>query len=233
MKPLFRWTIGGRLCNDSIEILNQSIYLISKCYPEADAIVCYNGIEKSQLQKIKAELYEQHHVPEMEYPPKKEMWKMYPPRLRPEGHEIVLDNDVLIFSRIKEIDLFLSGNYTLMLRGRARAYGKYDHKVPQPHAINSGLYGLPPNFDLASKIKECCKEDKIREWEKWCDDQGVIAYSLFQTDYIIIEPDVILNYFPEYTHPLPFNIKGVHFQGLNRGRRTNWKKLISSLKRHL
>jgi len=134
MKPLFRWTIGGRLCNDSIEILNQSIYLISKCYPEADAIVCYNGIEKSQLQKIKAELYEQHHVPEMEYPPKKEMWKMYPPRLRPEGHEIVLDNDVLIFSRIKEIDLFLSGNYTLMLRGRARAYGKYDHKVPQPIA---------------------------------------------------------------------------------------------------
>lgn len=225
MKPLIRWTLGN-VSDDGMDMLKESISLCKRYYPNADLVVCHNSIPKSRLAGLDVELHEQTHTPDMEYPPRAEMWKMYPARMRPESHELVLDNDLLILRPPQEIKEFFESNKTLMLRGRARAYGRYDHLVPQPHAINSGLYGMPPGFDLATRIMVACANDKVREWTDWCDDQGVIAFALFQHDHIIIEPEVILNYFPEYTFPLPPNLYGVHFQGANRNLRRNWRELI-------
>jgi hypothetical protein len=201
---------------------------MKRVYPQADRVVCVNGIDKSKIPNIDAELYFQTHTPDIEYQPKAEMWKMYPARMRIDSHEIVMDNDLIIFNRVPEIDRFVSGDFTLMLRGRSRRYGKYDHLVPMPHAINSGLYGMPPNFNLALSIKDACAGDTIREWTEWCDDQGIIAYSLFKHNHIIIEPETIFNYFSEYNlSSLPSNLSGVHFIGSNRGAHGNWRKLIS------
>jgi len=225
MKNLIRWTVGD-VSQDGLDILQYSIRLFKKCYPDIDRVVCFNNIEKNKLCNLDADLLQQHHTEDMEYLPQREMWKMYPARMRPESHEIVIDNDLIIFRRFKEIDDFLNSDFTLMLRGRARKYGRYDHLVPQPHAINSGLYGMPPHFDLASKIKKACENDVDRAWIEWCDDQGVIAYSLFQNQHIIIEPETILNYFPEYDFPLNISLCGVHFQGANRNLRKNWRLLL-------
>jgi hypothetical protein len=227
MKILIRWTIGN-VCQDGIDILKYSINSIKKNYPNFERVVCFNNINKEKLTHLNAELFQQYHTDDIEYCPKNELWKLYPPRLDKEAHEIVIDNDLIIFSRIKEIDFFVKNNYTLMLRGRGRAFGRYDHKVPQPHAINGGLYGMPPYFDFAAKIKECCKDDKIRAWFDRSDDQGVIAYALFSQNHIIIEPHTILNYFPEYDYALPQQIRGVHLIRSNIGKRKDWRKIIYS-----
>ena len=52
-------------------------------------------------------------------------------------------------------------------------------------------------FDFSEKIKEACSNDLCRKWENWCDDQGVIAYALTSIDFKIIEPHVIINFFPD------------------------------------
>lgn len=225
MKNLIRWTVGD-VCQDGLDILKHSIRLIKKNYPNFERVVCFNNINKKKLIHFDATLFEQLHTNDIEYAPKNELWKLYPPRLDKESYEIVIDNDLIIFSRIKEIDFFLTSNHTLMLRGRARAFGKYDHKIPQGYAINGGLYGMPPDFDFAQKIRDCCKDDKIRDWTERCDDQGIIANCLLSQKHLIIEPGTILNYFPEYNFALPYELKGIHLIRSNVGQRKNWKQII-------
>lgn len=227
-KPLFRFTLGD-VSFDGMCILRTAIKKIKSLYPACDIVICYNSISEKILK-----YYDDLDVStirattsEVEYDPKNEMWKMYPPRIDIDTHEIVLDNDLIFFSRIKEIDEFFSGEHTLLLRGKARSYGNYDHLVPMDYAFNSGLYGMPPKFDLSKYIKETCKNDIERKWTKWCDDQGVIAHSLTKVKFKIIENNVITNYFPEDEYDLPYDIKGVHLIGSNRCMQKNWKTLIA------
>ena len=163
----------------------------------------------------------------MEYLPINEMWKMYPPRYDINSHEIVMDNDFIIFDKCQVLEDFFKGNHTLLLRGKARSYGKYDHLVPQPFAINSGFFGMPPNFDFLKKIKYACKNDIERKWTSWCDDQGIITHCLMQEEFKVIENDIFKNYFAEDDYDLSYNIKGLHLIGLNRGKRKNWKSILS------
>jgi hypothetical protein len=225
-KPLIRITLGD-VSQDGLDLLKLSVKKLKKLYSECDVYVCYNTIKKEKLENIDCDLICCENTKDVEYAPYKEMWKMYPPRLRIDSHEIVIDNDLLIFSRIKEIDNFFNGNHAVLLRGKARSYGKYEHLVPMPYAFNSGFYGMPPYFDFSEKIKEACKNDLFRKWENWCDDQGVIAYALTSIEFKIIEPNVIINSFPDEDKILTETINGVHFIGLNRGLRKNWKALTS------
>lgn len=227
-KIIFRFTLGVTH-QDGLDVLYFSIKKLKNIYPEAQIVVCYNSIKnKNILKNLDAELFHVKNKGEMEYDPKHEMWKMYPPRYDINSYEIVMDNDVFLFSRCQQIDEFFQGNHCLLLRGKARSYGKYDHLVKQPFAFNSGFYAMPPQYDFLSDIKLACRDDDKREWTNWCDDQGIISHCLMKRNYEIIENDTILNYFPEDSFEIPLGIKGIHFIGLNRGLRKNWKSILYS-----
>src|ERR1035438_4703034 len=99
-------------------------------YDNFDWMVCHNNIDKEDLRFVKhlsprIVLYEQKWeecaIPDFCSTIKNKdgtsndcskvggsLWKVCPARMRPEGYEIISDNDLIIFSRFKEIDEFLN-----------------------------------------------------------------------------------------------------------------------------
>ena len=225
-RKIIRWTLGD-VHEDGLECLRVSIRFAKRIYPECERFVLHNTISHGRLRGIDANLVEQRHNEEVEYQPWREMWKLYPPRLDTGSHELVLDNDVIIWRRVPQLDEFWSGDHSVLLAGKARKYGKYDGLVPAGYVINSGFYGMPPGFDFASGIRDAVKRDVSRKWEMWCDDQGIVACCLTKENHVVVGPNTILNYFPEDRFELSYGLCGVHFQGMNRGLRGNWRKLLS------
>jgi hypothetical protein len=215
MKPLFRITIGP-VQELGIRLLRKNVRLLKKNYPEADVVVCFNQIDPNLLNVNVEKINQADFANSLPYIPKLETWKLYPPRLRLSSHEIILDNDILIFRRIAEIDEFLNSNRPLLLKGRRRVYGKYEHLVPQPFAINSGIFGLPPNFDFQQEIKNFCKNDKEKKWTHWCDDQGIIGGILITKNPIFITMESVMNYLSEFNIQPKSNWNGIHLIGSNR-----------------
>jgi hypothetical protein len=68
-------------------------------------------------------------------------------------------------------------------------FGKYHGDVTTGHAINSGLYGMPPGFDFEAKIKEVQKDDRVRAWESRFDDQGLSRILSVDMPFILLEQD--------------------------------------------
>src|SRR5688572_12825908 len=103
MKPLARWTVG-KVTNTGMEILRESVRVFGRIYPEFDRVVCYNNVERPAGFDG---LYEQMAT-DLPYPllgPDADPgeggspasgWKLCPPRLRPEAHELWLDNDIVV-----------------------------------------------------------------------------------------------------------------------------------------
>ena len=156
MKPLFRLTIGP-VKEFGLKLLKKNVRLIKKNYPEADVVVCFNQIDPALLNVDVDKINQLDYVNSLPYYPKAETWKLYPPRLRMESHEIILDNDILFFKRIPEIDEFLSSNRSLLFEGRFREYGKYDHLIPKSITKESICQKYGCNFLL--RDKRLCDND--------------------------------------------------------------------------
>lgn len=100
-------------------------------------------------------------------------WKLYPPRLRPETHEIFIDHDVVLTKRLPQIDLFLSRADAFLYSespSGARNYGRFDALVERGFRMNSGLFGVPPGFRFDFSL--------VGEWRDYFDEQGFVAASL-------------------------------------------------------
>jgi hypothetical protein len=237
MKPLFRYTLGP-VSNLGFEILKESINLLKKNY-DCDIVVCYNQIKnKDILKEINEELIDQEkYTNSLPYAPIKEIWKICPPRLSPNTHEIFLDNDLIITNKIPQIDEFLrEKEKTIILSGftgerhkvngkevQKRYYGQYDHFIDQKYIINGGLFGIPPNFDFEDKLKNLC----IGNWQQdrelaHNDDQGIITAALtINNEAIVIPEDQILIYDCAYAKYKECN--GYHFLESNRNENhTGW-----------
>ena len=218
MKPLVRWTIGGNVHDLGVECLKLSIKSFKKIYGSVfDYVICYNNLNEKHLKiisNLNINLYEQFHNEELEYVPKGCAWKLYPPRLASKSHEIFMDNDLIIYNRLKTIDDFLADKIeTFGLQGYGM-YGKYEKYVRSVQHMNVGLFGLCPNFDLATFIKLYQCNDEIRAWETYFDDQGLIAACLFNhSECSIINFEEINN----CHHQFKFAKCGSHFCHLNQG----------------
>lgn len=225
MCGVVRWTIGP--CSDlGLKCLFKSVSAIRKLYPKLHRVICYN--DKNVVRKIEgisAELYEQKHTLDIEYEPKNEIWKLYPPRLYPNVHELFFDNDVVLLNKCPKIEAYIaSTKHALIYEGIHGLHGKYSDKVPKGMRINSGIFGLPPNFNFAEAIKELQKEDKTRNWEHRWDDQGVIGAILGNIPHFMITQKEI----PCCENNLPLNALGYHFVGLNRLKNSAWRKFIKN-----
>lgn len=216
-KPLCRWTVGPTHSR-GIEILCKSVLNFRKLYPEFDLTICYNQLDENKisyinqsLKQININFYRQTGL-EINIAPivgdawNGPCWKLYPPRLRIDSHELILDNDVILYERLSEIDMFLqNSNKFLVLAAKYRNYGQFDHLVGDLK-INSGLYGLPPKYDLESKIYQMSTD----KWLIRGDDQGILAANLQKEDLIVVDMQSLLPLDDKHNYFVS-GIKGAHF----------------------
>jgi hypothetical protein len=222
MKPLIRYTIGD-VSSNGISCLYESIQRIKKLYPECDVCVCYNQIDFQVFDKWGVELVDQRQfIESLPLPPNigfNVHWKLYPPRLRPESHEIFIDNDILLHRRVDAIDGFLSSSKDcLVYQGLHGLYGFFRHFVPGHLRINSGIFGLPPLFDLSLHIRNAIQNTHFKRWSGKFDEQGLIAYTLTQNPYRIISLAQVPILESNWDYKDHLNNKencGFHFVGLN------------------
>jgi len=143
-------------------------------------------------------------------------WKICPPRMRPESYELILDNDVVIHGTSDIFEKAIAENKCLMTEGHFRNFGKYADKLPSKLRLNSGLIGLPPNYDFGKDLKEV-----FMGWDdtgEAFDEQGLIALALTKNPYYIM-PLSELHICHENYVKTPF---GIHFVRVNSGAYTFW-----------
>jgi hypothetical protein len=225
-KPIWRWTLGP-VSDQGFYILKESVKKIKQTYGTTfQYVVCWNGLtpkQLDQLKQIKVDLFQQ--MPDsLPYPPKNEMWKLYPPRLDMNVHEIVVDNDIVIFDKIPIIDQFLESNFNLLYEGLHRSLGSYDRYVPPGLRINSGIYGVPPGFDLKAGILHLLSNDKTPGWKDRFDDQGIIAHVLTKNgNFQILRQSTVPILEPQMVAPKT-GCQGMHFVFANRMESQPWNQ---------
>ena len=219
MKPIARWTIGNTF-RHGYECLIRSIHSFLAYY-DLEVNVYYNcKIEAihSVIKKFpEANFVDQSSYLESKIKPMGVAWKLYPLRIDITRHEISIDNDIILNEPVPEIEKFFQGTHTLLLEDIARAYGKFEKHVPPGLFINSGIYGMPPGFDLSRYFNFYVHKN----WDinalgnhaanKTFDEQGFIALALSNKSYTIIPNSVITNCEWQLVEG-----KGHHFIGLNR-----------------
>lgn len=214
IKPIIRFTIGPA-SKSGFECLERAISQIQKLY-STDIVICHN-CEAEQVSHLGCTLFDQRTV-ESETPPMGVAWKLYPPRLDLQRHEILIDNDIILEERVAEIDQFLqSDEHCLLLEGESRTYGRFQKHVPARLKVNSGIYGMPPGFDFATYVKSYSG----KEWEinatgthaqsKTFDEQGLVAFVLGHQKHFLIPNTTVTNCEKRWIKG-----KGMHFVGLNR-----------------
>lgn len=217
MKPLVRFTMGNTHPY-GFRILKLSVKSFTDLYQDQfDYVIVHNSLSDTQIKDISdlgVPLLEASYHNEIKYPPQDTKWKLYPQRLRPDSHEIVLDNDIIWFNKLRQIDEFLKSDKFLIVSGRQRNLGHYDKFVPKGMNLNSGILGYPPGFDLTKEICKIIDDEPFNLWQHWNDDQGIMATIILNTsNYIRIPLNEVTISYPEYT-PCPY---ATHFCGINKG----------------
>lgn len=224
---LFRFTIGN-LNSLATRCLIRSIKQIKALY-DAEIYILYNGEPPFHLNHLPVTIIDQtDHIGDLPLPVGV-AWKLYPPRLRKDSHEIFIDNDLVINDKIPEIDQFLENdNKCLLLEEDTRTYGRFTKHVPANIYVNSGLFGVPPEFDFGKYVKYYTigKQWEINALGKYAesctfDEQGLVALILSNQKHIMISKKTITN-----CEQTLIPAKGNHFIGLNRRNYEPFKKFM-------
>lgn len=214
-KPLARWTIGG-CSNLGIEVLKESIFKFSEAYPEFDKVLCYNNLTSHNLEEIKKIKIRKHKQTneECSFVMGKQNfmgdnsgcgWKLSPTRLNKNGHELWIDNDMVIVERIEIIDKWKRSNFSIISKGIHRVYDVFEKEIKG--SLCAGLFGLPPRVDIHNFIKENYEIHKKPLGGFY--EQGLVAKFVTNMNYKVIE---ISNAEKKYSP----NKSGYHFVGVNR-----------------
>lgn len=220
-KLLIRWTVGNT-SKAGYACLRYSISKLQQLY-SAQYVLCYNCDYKIIVNNGYTEfpnlvLHDQSQYLNCTPAPTGVAWKLYPPRLDPEAYELSVDSDLVIEQHIPQIDKFLNSDSTLLLEGDSRTYGRFDRHVPPQHCINSGVYGMPPRFDLEKYIRfyagDTWEKNALGQHDKneTFDEQGLIALALLDHKNTLIIPQSTISNC-EHTYQ---ESHGMHFIGLNR-----------------
>lgn len=230
-KPLLRYTMG-KVSSLGWTILFESIRNIKKVYPEFDIVICHNKLsfeEISMLTDLGVDLIAQDQleqtfafVDDDEGKIRNFCWKLMPPRLRLESHELWVDNDIIIRERIEGIDRWLQGSTSIISRGFCHDYGRFAKSMQFKDSCCAGFFGLPPNFDFQSEINRLCDGKPLKGF----DEQGLVSVIVTSIEGFIMLPHRDLVLLSETWKPRPdFWIpKGLHFARSNRfTNHVSWK----------
>lgn len=175
----------GPARREGFRCLGESVRRATALYPECDFLICHNQLDEEQVRaigRLGVPLYDQSESdgpfgvrPTAGY---QVHWKLYPPRVAADRHEIVMDNDLVLFKRLEEIDYFLSGDCTLMCQGLNGLHGKFDRYIPKGVRVNSGLFGMPPGFDFLGVVRQHIDQQDAASWDGRFDEQGLVAAAL-------------------------------------------------------
>jgi hypothetical protein len=222
-RPLIRYTVGA-VGPSGWEILSESVRLVKKVYPEFDIAVCHNNLPPGRAAMLDAMAVTTVRQDDLPQPAnfvttgdsrvRDFYWKLTPPRLRPDAHELWVDNDIVIRARLPGIDRWLAGDTGIIGTGFNHDYGRFAPQLADGPAYCAGLFGLPPWFDFAAEIRRLCAGLPVKGF----DEQGLVALVVSGTKDHIVLPQGELSLLSERWTP-PFNMQfppALHFARANR-----------------
>ena len=190
-KPLLRYVVGP-VTQAGIRSVAISAQNMLRLYPEFDIILCTNQCEPHPtLKALGLPIIDQSpYTVSSPFPPTPGFhvhWKLSPPRFRLDAHEVIMDNDIIIDCRIDELDAFLEQEHAcLIYQGLHRLFGQFHDLVDGDLRVNSGIIGLPPQYDFQSELSATARLAKIQAWSDPFDEQGLVAATLSKRPYIMI-----------------------------------------------
>ena len=231
-KPVLRWSVG-ETTKEGLKCLRMSVKSAIAIYRDRfDYHICHNGIGKARLEYLERFpvqfVQQEKHSSELLIKPRKgnPCWKLYPPRLARDTHEIFIDNDLILYKPLPMIDEFL-GKSDMFFISEAirRSYGSFDRLVKHCYNLNTGLMGLPPGYDFGQEINRSIKERRLA-WSNHLEEQGLVSHLLCKKNLGVVTLSQVYVCHEE----LPYNkgTHGIHFVGLNRGFKKYWKRYINS-----
>lgn len=244
-KPLFRWTCGPCL-QQGLDILAESIAKTTRTLgiDNFDWMICYNALSRENVDYLRKAignrpilLYPQNWIncpvdEDCRSPRRTDgsfewngnrcggtMWKVCPARVRMETHEIVMDNDIILLKKFRQIDEFLaSDKHALILEEPIRFYGRYDYLFSkEPPYLNSGLMGFPPGFDFGAEIRKTWeKEGKLSNISQ-ADEQALLTYSLNQIPSVRVHQTQMIEVLArDFNAKITGHEEAIHFTQANR-----------------
>lgn len=142
-------------------------------------------------------------------------WKFAPTRVHPNGYELALDNDCILWSLPDAARTWLRDEKRCLLAEDVRAcFGQFAALCGDAPR-NTGIRGFPPRFDIERAMLEILREHP-RTLTSELDEQGlqVAAMSRHAPPHVVTTTDVsICSPFPPHLPEL--GTCGAHFVGLN------------------
>ncbi len=225
-----RWTVGD-VSSRGWEALRLSVHCAARLFGgQARLAVCVNTVSladaqaqtESQTGSLPVEwvpVTREDIPPELAPHLDPEMaegvgWKLVPPRLFPDLHELSLDNDCLLWGMPAALGEFLGRtNATLLAEDVTRCLGQFDDDPAVLGAVNSGIRGLPPGFDLQAALTPLLGERLLRSE---LDEQGLQAAALhLSTPCLRVQTDEVTICSPFWPRQPGLGSCGAHFVGLN------------------
>jgi hypothetical protein len=221
-KPLVRWTIGN-VDVGGWESLKKSIKILPRSYPEFDLVLCHNNLTSDQINNLTDMGIKTYKQTQNYLKVGSSGWKLIPPRLRIESHELWLDNDVIIQKRLPSIDKWLESKTGIISHGLYGLYGKYKKFIKEGLNLNAGVFGLPAYFDFEQKINELY--NLVLEslpLNMPFDEQGLVSTIISNIPGFIKIPkeEIIIC---ERGSEVKLAVAGMHFVGINRGNKEAWQ----------
>ena len=233
--PGLRWTVGD-VSSRGWEALRLSVHCAVRLFgPQAAYTICVNTVAMAEAIRRAGELPPQvkwREVTAAEIPRELSMhldpdmaegvgWKLVPPQVYPDRHELALDNDCILWDQPAALREFLRrGDATLLAEDIDRCLGQFTDCAHVPGHINSGIRGLPPGFALLPALRESLAEREAITGapvllRSELDEQGLQAAALHRTPCLLVRREEVSICSPFWPRQTGLGTCGAHFVGLN------------------
>jgi hypothetical protein len=139
-----------------------------------------------------------------------------------------IDNDLIVYEKIPTVDAFVkSQNLLFITEAIKRSYGIFDSLINYPHNLNTGFFGIYPEFDFQKEINSVIEEKSI-VWKNHLDEQGLISYIFSKKNLEVITLDQI--YVCHKDFPYKKGKYGQHFVQMNQSFLKHWKTFTNNEK---
>lgn len=230
-----RWTVGD-VSARGWEALRVSVHCAVRLFgEEAEYVICVNTVGMQRARELAGEMpggvrwlgMGAEEIPKFLRPHLGHAmaegvgWKLLPVRVFPERHELALDNDCILWERPAALVAWMAAeDRMLMAADTERSLGVFQDAAV-PGAINSGIRGLPPGFDLAGALgvtleEESARTGRVVKLESELDEQGLQAVALHRDGpALVVSTRDVSICSPFWPREPEMGTCGAHFVGLN------------------